>query len=117
MDEGILHGIDDTIHAKARLGIMCILVAQKSATFTALKDALGLTDGNLGSHVQALEDAGYITVRKDFVKRRPRTTCEATPAGRSALLAYVDALERMFQAVRAGEDDGPRTGARDPTPP
>lgn len=96
MTDSVLSGLDDTIHAKARLGIMAILMAQDSADFTELKRSLNLTEGNLGAHLRILEEAGYITVSKDFVNRRPRTTCRASEKGRAAFLAYVNELKRII---------------------
>lgn len=104
MRDDLLQALDDTIHVKARLAIMTILLMEGSATFTRLKQGLGLSDGNLGAHVHALEDAGYITVHKEFVRRRPRSTCAATEIGRKAFRAYVDTLERVFDAARRGLD-------------
>ncbi len=103
MDERILHEIDDTIHAKARLGIMSVLLTEQSASFTFLKSALGLTDGNLGNHVRILEEAGYITVQKAFAERKPRTTCQATEAGRKAFLEYMETLQLLFEATKHGD--------------
>lgn len=105
MSDDILRNIDDTIHAKARLAIMSILLLEEAATFTRLKEALHLTDGNLGAHVRALEEAGYIEVHKEFAGRKPRTTCQVTVAGRRAFRLYMEALQRLFEAART--EDSP----------
>ena len=60
-----------------------------------LKENLGMTDGNLSVHARTLEEAGYITIAKDFVGRKPRTTMRLTAAGERAFRRYVDYLERI----------------------
>ncbi len=95
--EGILDAIDDAIHAKARLGIMALLLAHGAADFAFLRRTLGLSDGNLGAHLRLLEEHGYVEAEKAFVNRRPRTTYRATEAGRRAFLAYVAEMERILR--------------------
>lgn len=94
-----LDALDDVIHQKVRLGVMSSLMASGEADFNFLKGALGVSDGNLSTHLTVLEDHGYITVRKEFVGKKPRTTYTPTPAGRRAFEAYVSALESL---VRSG---------------
>ncbi len=100
VDEPLLQHVDDTIHAKARLAIMTILVLEGGATFSRLKQASGLTAGNLGAHLRVLEEAGYIKVKKTFADRKPLTTCRATAAGQDAFSRYLAALEQVFEAAR-----------------
>ncbi len=83
---------DPILLSQARLGIVTVLVTRPEATFSDLKEILGLTQGNLGIHLQKLEEAGYVAVTKEFVKRTPRTTARITPEGRTAFLAHVDRL-------------------------
>lgn len=83
---------DPILLSQARLGIVTVLVTRPEATFSDLKEILGLTQGNLGIHLQKLEEAGYVEVTKEFVKRTPRTTARITPEGRKAFLAHVDRL-------------------------
>ncbi|MCB9824662.1 MAG: transcriptional regulator [Planctomycetes bacterium] len=83
--------------AEARLGIVAALLARPEATFSELKDLLGLTQGNLGAHLQRLEAAGYVTITKAFVGRRPRTTVQLTAAGRDAFRRHVDRLQRFLE--------------------
>jgi DNA-binding MarR family transcriptional regulator len=92
--------LDDIIHQPVRLRIMAALGALSSreqVDFTYLKDKLGLTDGNLGAHLRALEDAGYIAVEKTFVERRPKTFVAASAAGRKAFAAHVAALQAILK--------------------
>ena len=81
--------------SQVRLGIVSILLARPSATFPELKGLLDLTQGNLGLHLEKLEDAGYVQIVKDFHERKPRTTCRLTAKGRRAFLRHVDTLKRI----------------------
>lgn len=92
--------LDDLIHQPARLRIMAALTsldAREQVDFSFLKEKLGLTDGNLGAHLRALEDAGYIAVEKTFVERRPKTFVSASAAGRKAFTAHVAALQSILK--------------------
>ncbi len=92
-------GLDEVIHQKARLGVMSTLVASGEADFRSLKDMLGLTDGNLSIHLTKLEEAGYIDVRKEFVRRKPHTSYTPTERGRAAFQNYLAALENIVQTA------------------
>jgi DNA-binding MarR family transcriptional regulator len=90
--------IDRIIHAPARLRIMSTLMAlapQSQVDFRALGKALDLTDGNLGAHLQTLEEAGYIKVEKSFVDRKPRTHLSVTSKGRARFEDHVAALRAI----------------------
>jgi DNA-binding MarR family transcriptional regulator len=90
--------IDRIIHAPARLRIMAALIAlspQTQLDFRTLGKALELTDGNLGAHLQTLEEAGYIKVEKSFVDRKPRTHLSATGKGRVRFEEHVAALREI----------------------
>jgi DNA-binding transcriptional ArsR family regulator len=89
--------MDDTIHVKARLGVMAILASEHTADFARFKRALGLSDGNLGAHLRVLEEAGYVAVEKSFVGRRPRTTWTITDLGVRRYQQYLEALERLLR--------------------
>ena len=88
--------IDETIHGRLRLGIMAFLSAVSSATFAEIKQKTGASDGNLSVHLRQLEDAGYVSVDKSFVDRKPRTCAALTPEGRQAWLAYLDQLRGLI---------------------
>ncbi len=77
---------------------MSCLMASGDADFNFLKGALGVSDGNLSTHLTVLEEHGYISVSKEFVGRKPRTTYSPTPSGRVAFEAYVAALEAFVRA-------------------
>jgi DNA-binding MarR family transcriptional regulator len=91
--------LDDTVHQRVRLGILAVLSEARRADFAYLRDALGLTDGNLSRHIAVLEQAGLVKVEKGFEGKRPRTWVEATRAGRRALAAEVKALRELIALV------------------
>lgn len=86
---------DDLLLSSVRLGVVTALFGRGTMSFVELKDALGLTQGNLGIHLQKLADAGYVEVEKEFVDRKPRTTARLTPKGRTAFLAHVKRLDEI----------------------
>ena len=92
-------GVEETIHARVRLGVRTILVAEGPRDFVTLRQSLRVSDGNLATHLRVLEDAGYCVVRKEFVGRRPRTTYAATPKGRTALAEYARAMQRLLAGL------------------
>lgn len=88
--------LDDAIHGKLRLGLMAYLSSVTSATFTELKDKTGASDGNLSVHLRKLEDAGYVSIEKKFVDRKPQTRASLTDTGRTAWIAYLDQLRGLL---------------------
>ena len=92
--------LDRVIHEKGRLAIMSMLAASPELSFTELRDALAMTDGNLTTHIRALQTAGYVAVAKSFQNRRPLTTCSLTPAGRRAFTEYINLLEKIVQQTK-----------------
>ncbi len=98
--------LNELIHQPLRLRLMAVLVALEpdgQIGFTALRDLLDLTDGNLGAHLRKLEEAGYISVTKTFVARKPQTFLSATPLGRQAFAEHVAALEAILHAEEPTE--------------
>jgi DNA-binding MarR family transcriptional regulator len=90
------NGIDDTVHQRHRLGILTI-TAEARADFGYLRDALGLTAGNLSRHLTVLEEADLVQVEKGYEGRRPRTWVKITGKGRSALSAEISALTELVR--------------------
>ena len=88
------------IHEKTRLAIVSALAVNPSLTFNELKAILKTTDGNVSVHTRKLEDASYLTVRKSFEGRVPRTEYSLTTAGRRALERYLDHMEALIKATR-----------------
>ena len=97
MEEHLAVRLNKTIHQKARLGIMSILMASEEADFNYLKDRLKLTDGNLSSHLSLLEREKYIKIKKRFVKKKPKTLCRMTEKGRQAFQEYLENLEKIIR--------------------
>lgn len=91
-----LEHINKAFESRARLGIMSVLMIEDRVDFNFLKEALQLTDGNLASHLRALEDAAYLQMEKQFVGRKPNTRYMATTAGKEAFKNHLDALERLI---------------------
>jgi DNA-binding MarR family transcriptional regulator len=89
--------LDRVIHEKGRLAIMSMLAASAEFSFTDMRDALGMTDGNLTTHIRALQQEGYVSVAKSFQNRRPLTTCSLTAGGRKAFAEYIDLLEKIVR--------------------
>ena len=92
--------LDRVIHEKGRLAIMSMLAASPELSFTELRDALSMTDGNLTSHMRTLQENGYVSVSKSFQDNRPLTTCSLTAAGKKAFANYIDLLEQVLQQAR-----------------
>ena len=97
---------DAVIHERVRLAIVAALAATPELSFSELKGALGVTDGNLSAHARALEEAGYIAVSKSFRERKPHTALRLTRCGREAFLRYLEALRRIVDQG-AGPDPDP----------
>jgi DNA-binding PadR family transcriptional regulator len=99
------NGLDTTVHGPIRLGVMTALQIDKELDFTTLKKRLKTKDGSLGMHLQKLEEIGYITARKTFVGRRPKTTYRLTAGGRKALVNYLDSMSKLIEAVNSARAD------------
>lgn len=93
--------LDEVIHSRIRTAVMAILAGVDEADFTILREKTGATDGNLGTHMRKLEEAGYVRAVKSFVERKPRTRYRLTDRGRRAFLKYVHRLQQMIE--REGE--------------
>lgn len=91
---------DELIHAPTRLSIVALLAASEWATFTFIRDSVGLSDSALSKQLTTLEEAGYIEVNKAFVGKRPRTSARLSIVGRAAFEQHVAALQEIV--ARAG---------------
>jgi DNA-binding MarR family transcriptional regulator len=123
-------GPDEMVHQPLRLRIMAALNTldpRETVEFTQLRTSVRATDGNLGAHLATLERAGYISVQKDFVGKRPRTRVAMTVRGRGAFARHVDYLREVIEAAgnSPGRRGNPGTaaspggpgGSADPRPP
>ncbi len=88
--------LDKAFENRLRLQIMSVLVANQRYDFNSLKELLGVTDGNLASHLKGLEKEEYILVNKSFLGRKPNTNYEATDKGKRAFKNHLDALEQLI---------------------
>jgi DNA-binding MarR family transcriptional regulator len=93
--------LDRVIHEKGRLAIMSSLAANPELSFTELRGALNMTDGNLTTHIRTLQEAGYVSVAKSYQNNRPLTTCSLTAKGRKAFAEYINLLEQIVQQNKA----------------
>lgn len=85
--------------SRVRLGVMSALMVNAQVSFNELKELINVTDGNLASHLKALEESGYIKVNKGFVGRKTNTTYAVTKAGEKAFRLHLDALEQMIKQM------------------
>jgi len=96
----IATSLDRLLHDRMRLGIVSALAAADDLSFTDLKSALNATDGNLSVHARKLEEAGYVSCKKTFSGRTPRTAYKLTASGRRALEKYLDHMDAIIRAAR-----------------
>lgn len=92
-----LSRLNKAFESRVRLGIMSILVVNDWVEYSTLKEMLDLTDGNLASHILALEKSGYIDVKKQFMGKKPLTTYKANRQGKKAFSDHLDALEQFLR--------------------
>ncbi|MGE0771313.1 MAG: winged helix-turn-helix domain-containing protein [Cyclobacteriaceae bacterium] len=93
--------LDRVLEHNVRLQIMSIVVAGETPDFSFLKDQLGVTDGNLATHIKALEKVKYLSVVKSFVDRKPNTRYKCTEKGRQAFKKHLEAMEQIIKYQRS----------------
>jgi DNA-binding MarR family transcriptional regulator len=93
----ILQNFNKAFESKARLGIMSVLLVNEEVSFNSLKELLSLTDGNLATHLRSLEELDYISVKKEFIGRKPNTTYSVTDAGKKAFEEHLNSLESFIK--------------------
>ncbi len=91
-----LADIDQVIHAPARLMVLTYLYVVESADYIFLLRLTGLTWGNLSTHLAKLEEAGYITIKKEFKGKKPHTTISLTKQGRTAFKEYKKSMQQVL---------------------
>jgi DNA-binding MarR family transcriptional regulator len=94
--KNFLDDLNKAFESRVRLGIMSILMVHDAVDFGTLKQQLQITDGNMASHSSALEKLGYITIKKQFIGKKPNTSYAATMEGRKAFNEHLFALERLI---------------------
>jgi DNA-binding transcriptional ArsR family regulator len=87
--------LDPVIHAPVRLQIVSLLAAAAEAEFSFVRDSVEISDSVLSKHASALENAGYVHIRKGHVGKRPRTWLRLTDQGRRAFAEYVATLQQI----------------------
>ena len=93
----LFDGLHKAFESRIRLGIMSALAVGHPLDFNSLKEYLDVTDGNLASHLKALEKENFIGVEKSFVGRKPNTKYSITPAGKIAFDHHLGALETFIR--------------------
>ncbi len=93
----IISNLNKAFESRVRLGIMSLLSIHETLDFNNMKELLELTDGNLASHLKALENVEYIIAAKQFIGRKPNTSYAITPLGKEKFKEHLDALEQLLQ--------------------
>ena len=91
---------DRLIYERVRLGIMSALSVNPSMSFGELKELLQTSDGNLSIHARKLEDAGYVTCKKKFAARVPKTEFSLTAKGKRMFARHLEHMEALIQAAK-----------------
>jgi DNA-binding MarR family transcriptional regulator len=95
-----ISGLNKLFDNRIRLGVMGILVVNEEISFNDLKQMLEVTDGNLATHMQTLEESGFLKVHKGFIGRKTNTTYSITRAGEKAFRDHIDGLEKMIKGLK-----------------
>lgn len=93
----LLNELDKAFENRIRLAIMSALVVNDYLDFNSLKKLLGVTDGNLASHLKSLEKSEYINYKKEFLNRKPNTNYSATAKGKTAFKKHINAIEQLLK--------------------
>lgn len=93
----IITSLNKAFDSRVRLGIMSMLMVNESVDFATIKKELDLTDGNLSTHLLALEKEKYIGVKKQFINKKPNTSFTVTKSGEKAFKAHITALEEIIK--------------------
>ena len=95
--KGLISNINKVFESRVRLGIMSVLMVNETYDFNSLKETLDVTDGNLASHLKALEEKGMKKVNKQFIGRKPNTSYSATETGITVFRQHLKALENLIK--------------------
>jgi DNA-binding HxlR family transcriptional regulator len=98
--KAVIAHINKAFDHRIRLGIMSVLMVNETVDFNGLKELLDVTDGNLASHIKALEAEEFILITKQFIVKKPNTTYSATENGKLAFKNHLDALESLIRQSR-----------------
>ena len=89
--------LNKAFESRVRLGVMSILMVNEQVDFSAIKEQLQVTDGNIASHISALEKLDYIKIEKKFIGKKPNTSYAATLKGKKAFHEHLNALEAIIR--------------------
>jgi DNA-binding MarR family transcriptional regulator len=95
--KGIITHINKAFENRIRLGVMSVLMVNEWVDFNTLKELLEVTDGNLASHITALEKEGYVQIRKAFIGKKPNTSYAISKEGKRAFQEHLNALENLLK--------------------
>jgi len=95
------NGLDSAVYGPIRLGVLTALQVDGALDFTTLKKRLEVADGAIGIHLRKLEEIKYISCRKAFVGRRPKSTYKITATGRRALRNYLSTMQQLIDSLKA----------------
>ena len=95
-----INNLNKLFDSRVRLGIMSALMVNTEINFNELKELLQITDGNLASHLKALEENKIIKVEKGFIGRKTNTTYSITKTGEKEIKLHIDALEKMIRSTK-----------------
>ncbi len=95
--KNVIAKLNKAFESRIRLGIMSILMVNDAVDFLTMKEMLDASDGNIASHISALEKADYILVEKKFIGKKTNTSYSITPAGRQAFNDHLNALEQLLK--------------------
>jgi DNA-binding MarR family transcriptional regulator len=95
-----INNLNKAFESRIKLGIMSVLAVNDRLDFNALKEYLDVTDGNLASHIKALEKEAFIGVEKSFVGKKPNTQYFMTKAGKKAFDDHLKALEKLIKSQK-----------------
>lgn len=96
----LIEKLNKSFESRIRLGIMSALLVNDSVDFLTLKELLNVTDGNLASHITALEKMDYIAIKKEFVGKKTKTSYVVTSLGRKEFNLHLNALEKLLKQRR-----------------
>ena len=98
--KNIIEHLNKVFESRVRLGIMSVLVVNESVNFNSLKELLDVSDGNLATHIKALEKNKYLNIKKEFINNKPNTSYSITTEGKNAFESHLTALEELLKVKR-----------------
>ena len=89
--------LNKAFESRVRLGVMSVLMVNDWVSYSEMKELLSLTDGNLASHITALDKLDFIEIEKKFVGKKPQTSYKATKLGKIEFEKHIDGLEKLLR--------------------